>query len=124
MSEPHLSYSVNVVAVHSTCQWLCWKKHVLLRAVNEHTHSRDSSRVSTNRSNHLDTQMRHRAFSLEFRLHLKISPVSCLTHAAALFLKNANPSHAVYSSKVSYSSHRVAVDCSVDLLADISVLIF
>ena len=97
MSQPHLSYSVNVVAVYSTCDKItlvvleeacliaimskCCSS--ALTAVNEHTHSRDSSdlvdsrfsRVSTNRSNHLGSRMCHRAFSLEFRLPLRISCV-------------------------------------------------
>ena len=39
-----------------------------------------------------------------------LCPVSCLTHAATLFLKNAIPSHTVYDSKVTNS---VLIDCSV-----------
>ena len=42
-----------------------------------------------------------------------LCPVSCLTHAATLFLKNAIPSHTVYDS------NSVLIDCSV--LAYISV---
>ena len=44
--------------------------------------------------------------------------VSCLTHVAALFLKNVIPSHTVYNSKATNCSHTVVIDCSV--LADIS----
>ena len=50
-----------------------------------------------------------------------LCPVSCLMHAAAQFLKNAIPSHAVYDSKATNCSHTVVINnCSV--LADISVM--
>ena len=48
-----------------------------------------------------------------------LCPVACLMHAAALFLKTAIPSHAVYDSKATNCSHTVVIDCSV--LGDISV---
>ena len=71
--------------------------------------------------------MGNASFSSAFRNHscsdrlarCFLCPVSCLTHAAALFLKNALPSHAVYDSKATNCSHTVAIDCPV--LADISV---
>ena len=58
------------------------------------------------------------SFSSAFRNHgcsdrlalCFLRPVSCLTHAAALFLKNAIPSHAVYDSKATNCSHTVVIE--------------